>query len=479
MARRHSGSLCKSCGDVIQNRGCALRCSNSEVAFGRHKPCAGEFHLECWAAHERFESALPERRYRHRGLRLRESDAEMLRDTFICELCMVRSQVGDEVPEGSHQFEELLVLERKRQLSICAAKADSTVDGHRTGIRKIRLFEDVFGLEVVPKLGPRWPAKQPEIRLAWVLEYSQLKMVVRKKGEPAGRISAQGLANVYEAYGATANARAIYDETEMAAVRSSSKSEGAEQPARMPLMRTLHRSGFSSMVATKTKRPVVLTVHVILDVQQLATERYLAARQVGDARSALRHALLCWYAVVNCIVGYRPWDVFAMTRREWRRSAMTGGHKLVIDGRLMKKQQDHDHVVGVPSETKSGLRVTLAGARLMQASVDMFTPQDEPMSSGLGANYDSSAFLRNVLRPALAHIRDSDYPSSEYLRSVDISDVNIRSFRRTATKAMRKAGVEPGMINFIQQWKPDKNEKMIWHYDSVDATDTMEPLGEI
>jgi hypothetical protein len=44
---------------------------------------------------------------------------------------------------------------------------------------------------------------------------------------------------------------------------------------------------------------------------------------------------------------------------------------------------------------------------------------------------------------------------------------------------MRKAGVEPGMINFIQQWKPDKNDKMIWHYDSVDATDTMEPLGEI
>lgn len=405
----------------------------------------------------------------------------MLRDTFICELCVVRSQVGGEVAEGTPTFSELLVLERKRQLSICAAKADSTVAGHVTGIRKIRHFEDTFGVRVVPKLGPRWPPKQTEIRLAWALEYSQLKMVVKKKGEPPVRISAAGLDTMWEAYGAAANARSIYDERLVSTTRASGKAEskGSAQSAQMPLVRTLHRSGFSSMIATMTKRPVVLTVHVVLDVQRLATERYVAARRRGDARTALENALLCWYSVVNCVVGYRPWDVFDMSRSAWRASVITGGHKLVIDGRLMKKPQAHNHVVGVPSETKSGLLVTAAGFQLMRASVDMQVPQDAPMASGLGARYDSSEFLRDVLRPALVHIRDSDAPSSEYLGSVDISDVNNRSFRRTATKALRTAGVDTGMINLIQQWQVDGNDKMVWHYDSVDTSDTMAVLREI
>ena len=153
MAQQLNGCICKLCDGAILSRGCSLQCANYATAFDEYEPCCGVFHLECWSADKRFASALPERKFRYFGLRLREADAEMLRDTFICELCVVRSQVGGEVAEGTPTFSELLVLERKRQLSICAAKADSTVAGHVTGIRKIRHFEDTFGVRVVPKPG--------------------------------------------------------------------------------------------------------------------------------------------------------------------------------------------------------------------------------------------------------------------------------------------------------------------------------------
>ena len=139
----------------------------------------------------------------------------------------------------------------------------------------------------------------------------------------------------------------------------------------------------------------------------------------------------------------------------------------------------YDHVIGVPSATAS-LEVTVPGGWMIRASRKLGVPSDAPMVSGLRQGFSSTDFLRDVLRPALAHIRDDGgYPSSEFMRGVDLGDVQVRSFRRTATKAMRKAGVEPGMIDLILQWKQDKNSKMQVHYDEVDLEDTMEVFAQM
>ena len=112
MAHRPSGCDCKICGDAIRSRACRLRCVNFATGFHGFSPCNGVFHVECWAADERFETALVEKKFRRRGLAMRDCEAELLASTFICELCVVRSQVGDAVPEGSLRFRELLVYER-------------------------------------------------------------------------------------------------------------------------------------------------------------------------------------------------------------------------------------------------------------------------------------------------------------------------------------------------------------------------------
>ena len=104
---------------------------------------------------------------------------------------------------------------------------------------------------------------------------------------------------------------------------------------------------------------------------------------------------------------------------------------------------------------------------------------DDPMVWGLREGYTTTDFLNEIMRPALVRLRASDCTSSEYLQSVDLDDVQVRSFRRTATKAMRLAGVDVDLIDLILQWKRDKNSVMRHHYDSVDLEDTMSALRRV
>jgi len=64
--------------------------------------------------------------------------------------------------------------------------------------------------------------------------------------------------------------------------------------------------------------------------------------------------------------------------------------------------------------------------------------------------------------------------SSAQARALDLDRVNVRSFRRSATKAMRKAGVDPELVKYIQQWKQrGSGSDMRLHYDEIDADDTV------
>ena len=70
--------------------------------------------------------------------------------------------------------------------------------------------------------------------------------------------------------------------------------------------------------------------------------------------------------------------------------------------------------------------------------------------------------------------------SSAKARDLDLDRVNVRSFRRSATKAMRKAGVDPELVRYIQQWKRrGGGSDMRLHYDEIDADDTVGAMQHI
>merc|ERR1740130_1486432 len=89
----------------------------------------------------------------------------------------------------------------------------------------------------------------------------------------------------------------------------------------------------------------------------------------------------------------------------------------------------------------------------MSASQRLGVSATAPMVSGISAGFDSSTLLATLLRPALTAIRDKEMASAAQVRAMDLSRVNVRSFCRSATKAMRKAGVDPELVRYIQQWK--------------------------
>ena len=102
------------------------------------------------------------------------------------------------------------------------------------------------------------------------------------------------------------------------------------------------------------------------------------------------------------------------------------------------------------------------------------------MVSGISEGFDSTSLLVQLLRPALRSLRDSDMPSATWLREVDIDKVVVRSFRRAATKGMRKEGVDPEMVRYIQQWKHrGDSSDMRLHYDEIDAEDTVNAMTRL
>jgi hypothetical protein len=178
------------------------------------------------------------------------------------------------------------------------------------------------------------------------------------------------------------------------------------------------------------------------------------------------------------MVGYRPGDIISSTREQWAKSAITVGgeqcHRIVLSARDMKGvHNDTDHVVVLPGESAS-LVVTRPGLWIMSASQRLGVSATAPMVSGISAGFNSSTMLQTLLRPALVAIRDGEMKSSAKVRDMDLDRVNVRSFRRSATKAMRKAGVDPELVRYIQQWKQRGDASdMRLHYDEIDADDTV------
>ena len=70
-------------------------------------------------------------------------------------------------------------------------------------------------------------------------------------------------------------------------------------------------------------------------------------------------------------------------------------------------------------------------------------------------------------------------PSTNYLKSVDWTRIQLRSFRRAGIHRLRILKTNKAVINYFGRWKADKKEAMQMRYDrlaiqeSVDATAAM------
>jgi hypothetical protein len=480
MASWVDSDVCIECQKIVHSEEPALRCENRRSRMGTWPACRGCYHPACFRGTPDVygPSQLSSRKYATQGNAARAHDAKIVAGRWLCDLCVVRGVAGDQIGHDHGRFMRLLSLERDRQLRIFAAYADSTRVGHSSGLNKVAAFEREFGVAVLPTITRGLPAAHDEIKIQWCVLYSARKLVTRGHGEQktVSHIKYSGLDSIRSSISAAKGAIAMHD----ASIPSTNQGRGGPSSE----MRRVFHKGTQLYMGSHVDRPIVLDTAVVADIQLYAALGYRAADKRKDYPMALRMATLCWYAGIMGMVGYRPGDVIHMSREQWALSNTDVDgqqcHRVVLDARDMKGvHNDADHVVVVPGESAS-LIVTKPGLWIMSASIRMGVSATAPMVSGITQGFDSSTLLVTLLRPALIAIRDQDMKSSALVRDMDIARVNIRSFRRSATKAMRKAGVDPEMVRYIQQWKRrGDGSDMRLHYDEIDKHDTVGAMARI
>ena len=459
---------------------CVNRAVGADWGTGVLPPCRRCYHAGCFKGTPGVygESQLAPKKYAGGGLEIREADLRVLDGRWVCDMCVVVSTIGSTLEHDVPRLVRLCSLERDRQLRALAACTDSTRMGHVTGLNKIQDFEREFGVDVLPRAPVGLILGQEEVKVQWCFLLSAQKLVSRGRGpdRETRHIKFTGLESIRSAMGAARGAVAMYDTSIPAAGTSKggrADGTGAGSEARRAFTKGLHL-----FMGRDVVRPEVLPTAVLVDIQALTALEYREATAAGDHHRAMEMAVLCWYVGIMGLAGYRPGDLLHTSREQWSNAAVEvegeAGFKIVLDARDLKgAHATSDHVVHVPSVSKS-LMVGAPGRWVMRGSLLLGAAPKAPMVSVLSPGFDSSTLLVTLLRPALAAIRDGDLPSSARVKDMDLSLVNVRSFRRSATQAMRKAGVDPELVEYIQQWKHRGNSSdMRMHYDSVDAADTM------
>ena len=169
-----------------------LTCELWRRSSPRSPSCLQEVHPHCFKP----QLPLPARKLpskkRLLGKQARVCDA-MGSKLFVCPWCVVSSQLGDEELEEA-DVPQLIDLEICRALALFAAHSENTLQGIRTGTKKLERESAVLGISL-PQI-PFAMASHPIIRLQWMI--LNVARTPKPKGDP---LKFSSLGNMFDAVG--------------------------------------------------------------------------------------------------------------------------------------------------------------------------------------------------------------------------------------------------------------------------------------
>ena len=166
-------TTCAGCRRAPRSAERFLPCSFASGGFhlgGRYfVPCFSGYHPSCIRAGSPFSSR------RQEGKDLVFPKVEYW-PNYVCELCMVRAQLGRELGHAGDRW--LMQLERVRMLDMAHSTAPSTLAGYQSQLRKVKRFEDCHpGLRVLRTSHLLSPPVGPGITLAWTELHTSVQVL--------------------------------------------------------------------------------------------------------------------------------------------------------------------------------------------------------------------------------------------------------------------------------------------------------------
>jgi hypothetical protein len=364
--------------------------------------------------------------------------------------------MGVEPLEGRLTDAHLLTYIRWANLDAFWSRRPSTVNAlRRLFIEQVEVGE-FFGFQMFEPLGPFEPGYDSGMRAA---------LGLLKKGQGAGRHEAN------QKWSTVRKARAVHTNVHQTAASSiqgalvwrSEKSRFVATAASTDSPWFVHfMAGARARVGERLTQDAAISIGVMLSMQSMLENEWLAAEAAGDEAAKLdiaEHAAFFLFLYCGSLRGFEgPKVVLHDLRRQivapgTPEAARTPPHvALPLSGRFKARSQDQRHIlIPVAYETNSGLKPGVWAQRLIASLERAGITTGWLFRTSTGGQQRMSHYEEKFY-DLLLRVQQTD--PSLFAAGVEVTeDFHLgRSHRRGATTRATEAGVAKEDIEWINRW---------------------------
>ena len=399
-------------------------------------PCHTRYHLGCIRVGAPFRTRLKD----GKGLTM---PPIKYYPGYICEACVVRSVLGRELQPGRLSDQQLLGLERMRQIDLAHHWAVSTHATYAPYVQRLLRFGSDFGIPVLSPTPLERPPSSEALGIMWAMEHYAIQP---KKNDKTSTVVFNTTRHVRSAASsfykldmqAAFPERALLDTSGRVLVTNQCSPTDE-------LSFTLFNSGMKARLGTESNPSEALRAQHVLALDAELEARFQAAPtdalriEICRAAAANLLAWLAWFRSQE-LFGL-SWSSLTITLPDDAATMDLPPNTGVIQLRLSeetKSDRSRTADVIVAFLTSSGLSPGLWLTRLR--ALLRLPAQDEDSSSELifqhpsGKQWDSAYFRQTYLWPSLQAQRLAGDP---FLREFDGSNKNL--FQRSFGRCIRTA----------------------------------------
>ena len=373
-------------------------------------------------------------------------------------------------------------VEILRQLVVWAATSEKTLGGLNTRHNKLTAAASALGI-AMPPTRPLALRADPVIRWQWLILQAALQP--KKNGEPLKYAS---LGCAFDAVAYSQRSTGTYD-TSLWHLSAAVRMSGTTcLYSATTLMRDFRR-GLSIIMGTATVQAVCLHFQVVIDLHNYAEVLWAKAirRKTASWRLERRRIALAITAMLEySLTCARPGELDTMVTADllgWLETEPGTGTE--PDLRLVHAkipwskpdQSGNGYSLYLARTTASGLHLGRWMRRLHKLNTDLNMGPGDPAFAVLLTKkvLVGADLMKYSIVPMMKEIANMSppMPSTAYLKSVDWTRVQLRSFRRAGIHRLRQLEVNDKIINYFGRWKADKREAMQVRYDRLAISESV------
>ena len=403
--------------------------------------------------------------HREGGRGARAADARCRK--FVCEVCRVRAQCGHAAEDEAG--DRLRELERVRLLTLWAGSTDKTMSGVAGGVRKLA--------ELDAALPSGCPAAAPPSRRTWppplrtiTLQWHQLSIMRTGGRSESGMRTVGGLKSLRSAMFNLHREQQIDNPLTIRLAESKLMDAPGSAPTDS-VGNEMFVRGLEATLGSRAVKADAMPPSVARAIERDLTLQRQSTRSAWGRYDLAAARLANVQLYSNFLRGDEPWkQKYSTFRRQpyLDQPCPTCGHNhalLTVDERWKMSNRGFDLVLATPV-TGAGLSSGRAVTEMLEARAEVArlltangTPSDHLFVKQDGKPWDNDYFFRGIVVPILRRLVTARHPGTIGMDLADSRRTTIRVYRRGGETFVKKANVDPDLVDLMGRWRPQQRTK--------------------